>query len=302
MFDFLLEEKNFSSLRRYIDFLSDLPDALTEIKRFSDSIQRTGHVLVSPPDAQTLTWTAVANESRWREIVRVVPALGNMGRQLVGQISLFLREFEQVAREASGPARRQLIGDVDPLHFTPINVGSQGTNRPPDVLYLITRLCLQLDLYAKKAMYFKARIVEVSQTIHRVFARFIETLALRLCACDAPVSKIEAYYVMGRIGLPNMQYNPAGHYTQEQRREKAREHLRVLDGLYANAISASNNLSDFCHRLNYFLTQVKRELQANDRHQSLRRARSSFLQIAHSLEELGRMADALARMSLRLKP
>ena len=301
MSDYLLDAKDFASLREYMSFLSDLPGALAEIKRFSDDFQRSGHVLMTPPDAQALTRAAIANEGRWRAIAMVVPSLSTMGCQLVAQTATFLAELEQVAQGATGPARRQPLGTVDPLRFTPINAGSQGTNRPPDVLYLINNLCLRLNQCAKVTAHFKSLIVEVSQTIHRIFVRFIESLALRLCVCDAPVSKIEAYYSLGRIALPNMQYDPAQQHSQAQRRAKANEHLKVLNGLYARAISAGNNFADFCHRMNYFLVCMKDELQSNDQHCSLRRARSSMAQLAYPLEELSQMVDALIDMSARLK-
>lgn len=302
MFDFLLEEKDFSSLKEYINFLSDLPDALAEIEYLSDILRRSGHVLMSPPDAQALTWAAAANEGKWQAIVRVVPSLGMMSRQLVEQTSTFVREFEQVAQEASGAASRQLLGSVDPSRFTPVNFGSQGSNRTSDLMQLMGNLCLRLERCARVVAHFKALVVDVSQTIHRIFVRFIESLTLRVCACHGPDSRIEIYYQLGWFGLPNMQYDRDGRYSQEQRREKAREHLQVLGGLYARATSAGSNIADLCHRMDYFLNHVKLELQSNDRQKSLRRARSSFSQMVYPLEELNRMANALVHMSSRLTP
>ncbi|MCL6703883.1 hypothetical protein [Pseudomonas sp. T1.Ur] len=302
MFDFLLNEKNVSSLKEYVSFLNDLPVALDEIKRFSDAFQRSGHTMMTPPDAQALTQAAVANAGRWRAILMVVPSLAMMGRQLVAEADTFTREFAQVAQHTAGAAGRVLMQNVDPLRFTPINVGQQGTNRPPDILYLINNLCVRLDQYAKVAAHFKTLVVDVSQTIHSIFVRFIDSLALRLCVCDAPVSKIEAYYSQGRIGLPNMPYDTGGYYSEEQRREKAREHLRMLGEVYVRAISAGNNLADFCHRLNHFVTCVKVELQSNDPQCSLRRAKSSMAQVAHPLQQLDVMVSALERLSPKYQP
>ena len=284
MFDFLLDEKNISSLKEYISFLNDLSVALDEIQRFSDSFQRSGHTMMTPPDAQALTRAAVANASRWRAILMVVPSLATMGRHVAAESDRFTQEFAQVAQQTAGAAGRMPIQNVDPLRFTPINVGQQGTNRPPDILYLINNLCLQLDQCAKVVAHFKTLITEVSQTIHSIFARFIDSLALRLCVCDAPVSKIEAYYSLGRIGLPNMPCDTDKYYSQEQRREKAREHLKMLGEIYVRAISAGNNLADFCHRMNYFLACVKVELQSNDSQRSLRRAKSSMAKVAYPLK------------------
>lgn len=302
MFDFLLDEKNVSSLKEYIRFLNDLPVALDEIKRFSDSFQRSGHTMMTPPDAQALTRAAIANESRWRAILMVVPSLATMGRHLVAETDRFTQEFAQVAQHTAGAAGRVPIQNVDPLRFTPIKAGQQGTNRPPDVLYLINNLCLRLDQCAKVVAHFKTLIAEVSQTIHSIFVRFIDSLALRLCICDAPVSKIEAYYSLGRIGLPNMPHDTGSYYSQEQRREKAREHLKILGEIYVRAISAGNNFADFCHRLNHFLTCIKVELQSNDPQCSLRRAKSSMAQVTYPLQELDVMVSALERLSPNYQP
>ncbi|WHS61195.1 hypothetical protein [Pseudomonas sp. G2-4] len=299
MFDFLLDEKNFASLKEYIDFLNGLPDALTEIEQFSDIFRRSGHLLLTPPDGQALTRAATANKNNWTAIVGVVPSLGAMGRQLVGQTSIFVREFEQVAREAPN---RQLLGNLDPSRFTPVNFGPMGSNRTTDLMQLLGNLVLRLDECARAVARLKALVVEVSQTIHSIFVRFIDSLTLRLCACHGPDPKIEIYYALGRIRLPTMQFDPNAYYSQKQRRAKAREHLEVLRGLYARSISAGNNIADLCHRMGYFLEQVKAELQANDRQQSLRRAQSSFAQLAYPLQELEGMARALVALSYRLEP
>jgi len=299
MFDFLLDEKNFSSLKEYIDFLSGLPDALKEIEQFSDVFRRSGHLLLAPPDAQALTRTAITNKNNWRAIVAVVPSLGAMGRQLVGQISIFVREFEQVARETP---TRQSLGNLDPSRFTPVNFGPMGSNRTSDLMQLLGNLVLRLEECATAVARLKALVVDVSQTIHSIFVRFIDTLTLRLCSCHGPDSKIEIYYALGRICLPHMQFDPDAYYSQQQRRAKAREHLEVLRMLYVRATSAGNNIADVCHRMGYFLEQVKVELQVNDRQQSLRRAQTSFAQLAHPLRELDGMAGALVALSYRLEP
>ncbi len=301
MFDFLLDEKNFTSLKEYIDFLNNLPATLDEIGRFSENFRRSGHVLMSPPDAQALAQAAIANENRWREILMVVPSLATTGRQLVSETATFTQEFKQVAQDTAGAAGRVPLHRIDSLRFTPINAGSQGSNRARDIISLMSNLCLRLEQCVTVVARFKTLIVEVSQTIHRIFVRFIDSLALRLCVCDGPVPKIEAYYSLGKIGLPNMSYDADGHYSQEQRLEKAREHLNGLGGVYVRAISAGNNLADFCHRMSHFLSCVKAELQSNDEQRSLRRAKSSLAQIAYPLQELDVMVKALERRSLKYR-
>lgn len=298
MFDFLLDQKNFSSLKEYVDFLRDLPGALAEIEQFTDVFRRSGHLLLTPPDTRALAEAAFANGNSWRAIVRVVPALGFMGQQVVGQTSTFTREFEQLAH---GMAGRQSLGSLDPSQFSAVNFGAQGSNRTADLMQLIGNLCLRLEECAQVVASLKALIVSVAQTIHSIFVRFIDSLTLRLCACHGPDAKIEVYYALGRLCLPNMQYDPGGYYSQAQRKAKAREHLQVLNGLYARSTSAANNIADLCHRLGYFLEQVKLELQANGREQTLRRARHSFALLAYPLAELNTMAQALTDMSSRLQ-
>ncbi|MBT2338676.1 MULTISPECIES: hypothetical protein [Pseudomonas] len=299
MGDFLWDEKSFSALSEYIRFLSDLPDTLVEIEHFSSVFRRSGHVLLPPPDAQALTRAATDNEGRWRAIVGLVPSLGFVGHRVAEQTATFVREFEQVAQDARQPA---LLGGVDPSRFTPVNFGGRGSNCTWDLMQLIDNLCRWLDQCAELVARLKTWVAAVSQTVHGLFARFIELLTLRLCTCHGPDPRIEIYYVLGRIILPSMHYDPGRHYSEAQRKALARAHLQALRGLYVRSTSAGNNIADLCHRMGYFLTQVKRELQTNDRHQRLRRARTSFSQLAYPLAQLNEMAHALGSTSLRLEP
>ncbi|WP_338474245.1 hypothetical protein V3H56_03940 [Pseudomonas sp. MS646] len=301
MVDFLLDEKHFSALGEYIGFLSDLPCSLAEIEQFSGLFRRSGHVLLTPPDAQALTRAATDNQNRWNAIVCVVPSLGFMVHRLVEKTATFVAEFEQVARDAMLATDPPLLGDLDPSRFSPVNVGAQGSNRTASVMQLIDNLCRRLDECAAAGARLKALIVSVSQTIHSLFVRFIDSLTLRLCACHGPVPKIEVYYALGRISLPGMQYDAGAQHSQAQRKALAQAHLKALNGLYVRSTSAANNIADLCHRLGYFLTQVKLELQTHDRQQSLRRARTSFAQLAYPLAQLRAMAHALRAMPLRVE-
>ncbi|MDO7899889.1 hypothetical protein [Pseudomonas citrulli] len=302
MVDFLLDEKHFSALGEYIGFLSDLPDSLAEIERFSSVFRRSGHVLLAPPDVQALTRAATDNESRWKAIACVVPSLGFTVHQVVEQTARFVAQFEQVAEQAMGAVDRPLLGCLDPSRFTPVNVGAHGSNRTASVMQLIDNLGQRLGECATAVERLKALIVSVSQTIHSLFVRFIDSLTLRLCTCHGPDPKIEIYYALGWGNLPGMRYDPGVPHTQAQRRALAQAHLKALNGLYVRSTSAANNIADLCHRLGYFLMQVKLELHTNGRQQSLRRARASFAQLAYPLAQLREMALALRTMPLRWAP
>lgn len=301
MLDFLLNEKDFLALKEYMIFLADLPESLVEINKMSGEFESSGHVLLSPPDAQSLSLAVTANAHIWRTIIRIVPALGIMGCQLVEQASTFVREFKQVTQEPPCSTRCKLLKDFDFQRFTSNDAGLQGAHEPLDVVQLMGNLCLRLDQCVYTAAHFKLLICEILQTVHSVFMRFIESLALRVCTCHPPVPKIEMYYRLGRIALPNMQYHLDGFYTQTQRVEKAREHLRAMDGLYVRTISAGNNISDLCGRMAFFSKHIKAELESNDLQRSIRRARSSLSHIAYPLEELQVMANALVAMSSRFE-
>ncbi|MCP1499610.1 hypothetical protein J2Y86_004317 [Pseudomonas migulae] len=301
MFDYLLNEKNFSSLNEYTRFLNDLPATLNEIQRFSKSFQSQGHVMMTPPSASLLTQAATMNALCWRAVQITVPQLAFASGRVVTQVSTLLEEFREELRKASGPARRMALQDIDPRRFTPAGSNSAGTNRPRDVVVIMRNLVQQLEGCERASAQFKSQIVQIAQTIHSIFVRFIESLSMRLCICDGPVSKIEAYYSLGHFGLPVMHYDPQAGYSLEQRLEKAREHLQALFGMYAQATSAANNLGDFCHRMNFYLNVVKTELLFNDGHQTLARANLSLATIVQPIEELRTMSNGLLRLSSKLQ-
>lgn len=301
MFDYLLDEKNFSSLNEYIRFLNDLPATLNEIQRFSQSFQRKGHLMMTPPSARLLTQAATANALCWRAIQITVPQLAFASGTVVTQVSTFLDEFREQLRKTHGPARRMALKDIDPRLFTPAGSNSSGTNRPPDVVVIMRSLVQRLEACERASAQFKAQIVQIAQTIHSIFVRFIESLSLRLCICDGPISKIEAYYSLGKFELPGMKYDPQGGHSEQQRMAKAREHLQALSGMYARATSAANNLGDFCHRMNFYLNAVRTELVLNDRQQTMIRANLSLATIVQPIEELRTMSRGLQRMSLKLR-
>lgn len=298
MLDYLLAEKNFVSLKRYIDFLNALGPTLSEIKRFSDSFARQGHTLLTPPDAQELAIAASACSLGWQRIKTTIPALGTATDRVLTDIDVFIREFRAI--NDAGWDRQSPITHIDPQRFSLVKPDNWTGPPPVDVIDIMKLLWDRLGLCERSVLQLKAEVRDITEKTHSIFVRFVESLRLPLCSCDGPVSKIEAYYVLGHLGLPGMQYEPGESHYEEQRRAKANEHIARLFGLYWHSSGAANNLGDFCHRLQRFLGDAKRELASNHPAQTLPRAKTSLGVVGYSLIEVRDMSSQLVAMAKKL--
>ncbi|WP_367374147.1 hypothetical protein [Pseudomonas lini] len=295
MLDYLLAEKNFATLKQYVNFLNELPDALREINRFSDSIARAGHTLLRPPDAQTLIQAGLTNAQCWRAIGITVPVLGNTSARVLQEVSGFISEFKTVVSVTQN--RRLPISRIDPQQFTVVKSVGWGNAPCADVIDVMRELDARLEHCQQSVAKFKAQVTTLAESIHGLFVRFIESLSLPLCSCDGPIPKIEAYYTLGRIGLPGMGYNPNQGYSEDQRLEMAKAHIGRLFNLYRQASTAANNLGDFCYRWAYMVEEAKRTLRTSHPHQTMARAKASLPLLTGSLEEVKTMSEQLVQMA-----
>jgi len=295
MLDYLLAEKNFVSLKQYIDFLNELPGVLTEIKRLSDNIERSGHFMLQPPNAQILGQAAMANAISWRAITCVVPQLGKLTARVVKDIDSFSQEFRLMAGDkAKG---RLPLSAIDPGQFSVVKSPEWGAAPRNNLIDVMRELYSRLERCQQTVAQFKATVRNVGESIHSIFVRFIESLSLPICTCHGKDMKIEVYYGQGRIGLPGMQFDPDQNYSEQQRLEMAREHVQRLIGLYRRTSSAVNNLSDFCYRLTYVLDVAKKELATSHSTQTVSRAKYSLILVDLSISEVKSMSDQLIQMS-----
>lgn len=295
MLDYLLAEKNFVSLKQYVDLLNALPDVLAKIENFSDAFKRSGHSMLQPPNAQALIQAARANAANWQLIICTLPQLGALTARVVRDIDSFSQEFRQMAEDR---AKRKLpLSAIDPGQFSVVKSPEWGGAPRANLIDVIRELALRLERCRQIAAQFKSTVRSVGETIHSIFVRFIESLSLPICACHGVNTKIEVYYALGRIGLPNMQYDPDEHYSEQQRLEMARDHLERLIGLYRGTGGAVNNLSDFCYRLTYILDEAERELVTSHPTQTVSRAKCSLSLVDHSILEVRSMSEQLIKMS-----
>ena len=298
MFDYLLAEKNFVSIRTYKDFLNDLGPTLAHIQSFSDSIARQGHQLLVPPDARALGFAAMASMASWQGIKASIDALGHGIAWVLRDLNGFLREFEAINDE--GWDRRTAICRIDPQRFSVVR-SEHWTDKPPiDVLDIMHMFVFRLGMCERTVELLKANVRTLTEDTHSIVVRFIESLKLRLCSCDGPVSKIEAYYTLGRLGLPGMQYNPNDRYSEQQRRELARQHIARLEALHWHCTGATNNLGDFCYRLLRFINDARRELLSHHHSQTLPRAKLSMRLMDYSLTEVRDLSTQLTSMARTL--
>lgn len=295
MLDYLLAEKNFATLKQYVNFLNELPDALREINRFSDSIARTGHTLLRPPDAQALIQAGITNAQCWRAIGMTVPVLGETSARVLQEVSGFISEFKIIVSVAQN--RRLPISQIDPKQFTVVKSIGWGNAPCADVIDVMRELHARLEHCQQAVAEFKAQVTLLAESIHGLFVRFIESLGMPLCSCDAPMPKIEAYYTLGHFGLPGMGYDPRQGYSGEQRVEIAKAHLVRLFTLHRQASTAANNLGDFCYRWVYMLEETKGTLQTAYPQQTMARAKASLPLVTGSLEEVKKMSEQLVQMA-----
>ncbi|RON37703.1 hypothetical protein BK666_31240 [Pseudomonas frederiksbergensis] len=298
MFDYLLAEKNFVSIRQYKDFLNDLGPALAQIQSFSDLIARQGHQLLVPPDARALGFAAKDSLASWQGIKASIDALGHAIPWVVQDLNVFLAEFAAINDE--GWDRRTSIVRIDPQRFSIVTSGNWTGSPPVDVLDIMQMFLFRLGMCERTVEQLRTSVRTLTENTHGLFLRFIESLKLRLCSCDGPISKIEAYYTLGRLGLPGMQYDPNDSYSEEQRRELAKQHIVHLETLHAQSTGSANNLGDFCFRLMRFIEDARRELLSNHDLQTLPRAKLSMRMMDYSLTEVREMSTQLTIMARKL--
>jgi hypothetical protein len=294
MLDYLLAEKNFASLKQYIVFLNDLPGALGEINRFSDSIARSGYTLLPWPDSQALIQVARGNAVCWQAIGITVPCLGKVSTRVLQDVSGFIREFQAIVSVTEN--RRLAISVIDPQQFTVVRSAGWGNAPCANVIDVMRELYARLERCQYAVTDFKLQVIKLAVSIHSIFIRFIESLTLPL-STEGPMSKIEAYYTLGRIGLPGMDYDPGQPYSQTQRQEMSRAHMGRLGDLYRQASVAACNLGDFCYRWTYMLDETKRSLATHYPQQTMMRAKASLPMITGSLGDVKSMSDQLLKMA-----
>ena len=299
MHGYLLDEKNFIALKSYINFLSSLPVTLTEIQRFSESFQRQGHRMITPPNAVMLAQAARTNDLAWQSLKVAVPSLGQSCAKALADAQGFIDEFRDTTKLISG---RALVSSIDPARFSIFKSLPWSVVAAVDVISLLRELDRRLSQCAAGIAQFKQAVNTVGGTLHSIFVRFIESLSIDLCSCDGPISKIEAYYTLGRIGLPGMQYNPGGSYSHEQRVEYARAHLSNLRSMRSNTACAVDNLNDFCYRLVQLIEHARRQLQANHPRSSVDRCHGLFSIAEVGLSEVRDMSEDLILISGKLNP
>lgn len=299
MAGYLLSEEDFNSLKVYISFLNELSPALKVIDEFTESIRRQGHQMLTPPDAHMLSQAAQGNAGSWQAIKLSIPMIGQVVGQAARDTQFFIEEFHIFSKGAVQVRTRVLDVDIGQFSLTTSHQwGGEFPGHIGDLLHALSNGLLSAE---QAILLFTSAVTSIGITLHGIFMRFIESLTLGLCACDKTSSKIEAYYGLGKIGLPGMQYDPQRPYSEQERLANAREHIARLRSMHLYATSAVDNFTDFCYRLQYLLADARRELQADHPAQTLVRlgVRLNFVQ--DSLVEVGPMTDRLLEISKRLK-
>lgn len=292
---YLLEEQDFISLSAYIDFLEKLPPALQEVQRFSANYQRSGHQMVPPPSSLLLSRAAAANKMAWQAMTVATPLLGNICSNALISTYQFIEEFRGLTQSPEKMQTR--IIDVDPRHFSLAKSPVWAGASPESVIDILREIEQHLQRCIAAIATFKKAVSAIGATVHSIFVRFIESLSIDLCSCHSPIPKLEVYYGLGNFSLPDMQWDPTRPYSQEERLQKAREHMARLVSMRIRVACAVDNLNDFCYRLQYLLGDARRGLLRNHARSVCMRTNYLMTLVEHPLVEVKNMADGLLMMA-----
>jgi hypothetical protein len=299
MSGYLLSEEHFTALKEYIGFLNDLPVALEEIGRFSGIYRNQGHQLLTPPNAQSLADAALGNKLAWQALMQTISSLGESSAGVLKDSRRFIDEFRHFTQ--GDGARRKTIDSIDPQRFTLTKSPVWAAQPARDVIDLMRELCRRLYRCASLINAFQRALTTIGASVHGIFVRFIDSLSLPLCSCDGPIPKIEAYYAIGKIGLPNLQYQPGTAYSQNERMEFARDHLAHLRRIRIKTSTAVDCLNDFCHVWQKLLTHAQVQLQNNHLSSSWSRSNRLLTFVDDPLNNVKDMSDRLIRMSRKFQ-
>ncbi|MGF6200514.1 hypothetical protein [Pseudomonas laurylsulfatiphila] len=295
MQNYLLDEDGFDSLKNYIGFLGSLSPALEEIKKYTELIARSGHKMLLPPDALLLIKAGEANNLAWQAIKTSVPMLGHACRRSIADARLFIDEFRVLTQGEQG--LRLKIADIDPMKFTLAKSPGWDAGMPGDVGDLMFEVGRRLAQSEAVIQAFKQAVISIGTTLHNIFVRFIESLSIHLCSCHEPITKIESYYAVGKIDLPGMEHDPNRYYSQEERKQNARQYLVRLNNMRTTAASAVDNLTDFCYRYQYLLALSQCKLTSNHPRSTWARSNALLTMAEGPLLEVSDMSDQLLVMS-----
>ncbi|RON65083.1 hypothetical protein [Pseudomonas fluorescens] len=295
MLEYLLAPKNFAALKQYVKFLQDLPPALQEMIEFTDSFERQRHVMVPPPNVQSLRQAAQISEMCWRTIQVETPSLGSSFAQVLREIFGFIEEFQAIVANVDN--RRKTIDTIDPRQFSLVRSPAWGNAPVESIIDVLREMDRRLERYRGLVLNFKTQVTRLAESIHSIFVRFIECLTMPICACDKPTPKIEAYYSLGKIGLPGTTYEPGRLYSQEERIAQSKEHVEFLFNLRRRAASGANNLTDFCYRMSCMLDEAQQMLRSHYPAMTMERAESALPMLKGPLNNVQSMSEQLGKMT-----
>ncbi|WP_347904051.1 hypothetical protein [Pseudomonas purpurea] len=297
MYEFLLAERHFGSLRKYFDFLRALPATLDQLKSYSDNLQRQGHVLTTPPDAERLKVLASFSIGYLERLEVDIRALGKVCNENLSYIAAFADECRKIAKETPQNGRHVRISSVDFKRFS--LSGSQWWIwfPPSDVKGLTFELFHRLGRTSSSLLDFKAVPEELYFDIHNVFERFFRSLTLKPCECHSHYSRIEAWYVVSGSSLPGMKNTSSAGSSAQARQARSNEHLRELFAIKTDACSAIQNLNDFLFAMRSFLMTAERELRDVKPTMKLSQLNCALAQVEHVLKEVKSMADRMQQWS-----
>lgn len=297
MYEFLLAEAHFAALKKYLNFLRVLPATLDQLKRHSDTLQRQGHVLTTPPDAERLKMLASFSTGYLERLESDVSAFVRLCNEHSGYVATFTAEWRKLVRETPEDGRSVRIDSVDFKRFSLSGSPWWIWFRASDVNGLTHELYFRLRRIISALIHFKAVPNELHLDIQNVFERFFRSLTLTPCECHSHHSRLEAWYVGSGLTLPGMQVALTPGSSAQARQTLAKEHLRELLAIKEAACSAIHNLNDFLYVMSSFLEYAGRELLGVKSTMKLSQLSCALAQSEHVLNEVKSMAGRMQQWS-----
>lgn len=298
MYEFLLAEKHFRSLKKYFDFLRALPAVLDKLKIYSDGLQRKGHVLIEPPDAERLKFMASMSSGYLARLEADIAMLGQACHLNISYIETFSDECRKIAAQSAKQGKNLSIGTID-FKLLSLSRSPWWIWFPPrDVKGLTHELYFRLGRTTSALLEFKAIPKELHLDIHNVFEGFLRALSFPPCQCHLRYSRIEGWYVEAGGNLPGMNNPLSPGSSGPVRLARSNEHLRELRVLKREACSAIINLNDFVFVMCRFVAVAEKDLLAVKPTMKLAQLVSSLAHTENVLKEVKSMADTMQRWSL----
>jgi len=256
--DFLLKE-DIIALRKYIDFSAQLPEALQDIRNFSQIMERQRIKLEYQLDSTFIEKAAQKSFEAWSAIPLLIPAIAEnfrLSAEIIYSFSDELYIFSQIPENTEKTNNR-----VDFKIFNSIKSSRTFENSISDIQTISRTFSQTLDNCISLTKNITLRNDIVLDSVPGFFSQYIDYLMLRLVLSptEQHLIMLSSLYSLGH-DLPGMRFSRTTSYSQQQRLHLATAYLRLLLEIRGSAYVAALHTSHFCHAVIYLAEDMKKTL------------------------------------------